>query len=745
MTISTINLADVMGALQSLSSETSLDALLATFLRAVMDVGATKGVFLMPRASGLFVEAVASLDQSVWLQPTPLAASQEVPIALVHTVAQTLQSVALTNVPSSTLETDPYLQRQQPKSILCLPLLRRAELLGVVYLESATAGIFTHDRAEIFNLLSVQMSLALENVKLYQASQAAAAEREKTIQLERSLWELQPAEAELQLKQFSVDRAATPIWWVGPDARISYVNDAACRDLGYTRAEIIGRAVFDFNPDIPAEAWAAHWQELRQRGSFTLETRNRNKAGVIYPVEVTVNYIQINGKEYNCAFAVNISDRKAAEAALRVSETNLRTIFNNVESAIFIHDLNGTVLDVNDRMLSMYEVQRSQALIFSIVNDYSASANPFSMLREVWARVLAGETVSFEWKAKRPNDGSLFDVCVRLNKITLDENDVVLATVQDISDRKQAEAIARQKTRELESALQDLQNAQLRVVQSEKMSALGNLVAGVAHEINNPVGFLSGNIQPALDYINDVFGLLDRYQQAYPTPHASIQAEIEAIDLEFIREDLPKLVSSMQSGVDRIRSISTSLRTFSRTDTDTQQFFNLHDGLDSTILILKHRLKAHDSHPEIKVCREYGNLAPVICFPGQINQVFMNILANAIDALEEGMGKGEWGVRHNLPAPPTIWIQTSQENKYAVIRIRDNGVGMSQDVKQKIFEHLFTTKSVGRGTGLGLAIARQIVVERHGGSLEVQSELGQGTEFVIRMPMLESSGRMNGI
>ncbi|MBF2083206.1 AAA family ATPase [Thermoleptolyngbya sp. C42_A2020_037] len=290
----------------------------------------------------------------------------------------------------------------------------------------------------------------------------------------------------------------------------------------------------------------------------------------------------------------------------------------------------------------------------------------------------------------------------------------------DISERKRAEL--------------ELKNAQLQIVQSEKMSALGNLVAGVAHEINNPVGFIAGNLRPALDYVNDLFGLIERYQQEYPNPTAAIQEEIETIDLEYIQEDLPKLIGSMQLGIDRIRSISNSLRTFSRADKDYKVPFDIHEGLDSTILILKHRLKANDERPAIQVVTNYSNLPDVECFPGQINQVFMNLLANAIDALDEAAQQRTFAELESLPQ--TITIQTALTQSNAIeIRIRDNGNGIPATIRGKIFDHLFTTKGVGKGTGLGLAIARQIVVEKHGGSLDVQSEVGWGTEFCIRLPM----------
>ncbi|MEG4008090.1 ATP-binding protein, partial [Microcoleus sp. Pol1C5] len=286
----------------------------------------------------------------------------------------------------------------------------------------------------------------------------------------------------------------------------------------------------------------------------------------------------------------------------------------------------------------------------------------------------------------------------------------------------------------LELYLHDLKQMQLQLVQSEKMSALGNLVAGVAHEINNPVGFIAGNLEPAQEYVGDLFHLIELYQEKFPHPGVEIESEIEEMDLEYLREDLPKLIGSMQEGVERIRNISTSLRTFSRADSDRPGSFNIHDGLESTLLILKHRLKASEFRPAIEVVKEYGNLPLVKCFPGQLNQVFMNILANAIDALEESNKGRSFSEIKALPNQITVQTALSEDNNQVLIRIKDNGVGMSAEVKENIFNHLFTTKPVGQGTGLGLSIAHQIVVEKHGGTLLVHSSLGQGSEFVISIP-----------
>ncbi|MDZ8050489.1 MAG: AAA family ATPase [Aulosira sp. ZfuVER01] len=290
-------------------------------------------------------------------------------------------------------------------------------------------------------------------------------------------------------------------------------------------------------------------------------------------------------------------------------------------------------------------------------------------------------------------------------------------------------------SQQLERSLQEVQQMQLQLVQNEKMSALGNLVAGVAHEINNPVGFISGNIQPAKDYVQDLFGLINLYQEKFPDPGSEIEDEIEAIDLEYVREDLPQLLDSMTLGANRIRSISVSLRTFSRTDKDYKVPFNIHDGIDSTILILRHRLKANELRPAIEVIKDYGELPLVECFAGQLNQVFMNLLANAIDALEESnQGKSMEAIAAK-PNCITIKTRVDESGQHIKIRIADNGVGMSQEVKQRIFDHLFTTKAVGKGTGLGLAIARQIVVEAHGGTIEVDTIPREKTEFVIKLPI----------
>lgn len=284
---------------------------------------------------------------------------------------------------------------------------------------------------------------------------------------------------------------------------------------------------------------------------------------------------------------------------------------------------------------------------------------------------------------------------------------------------------------------QALQQAQVQLVHQEKLSALGQLVAGVAHEINNPLSCIIGNVNAVQDYIKDLLEVIDLYREEFPQTSAKIENKLEFIDLEYLREDLPKLIRAMKEGGDRIHSISESLRIFSRADSNTKQKFNIHDGIESTLMILRHRLKANNKRPAIEIVTEYGNLPEIECFPGQLNQVFMNILANAIDALDESnTGRSFKDIE---ASPNKITLKTSVENNHVKISIADNGQGMSEEIKSKIFDHLFTTKVIGKGTGLGLSIARQIVIEKHDGTIEVNSVVGAGTEFVISLPITVNS------
>ena len=310
---------------------------------------------------------------------------------------------------------------------------------------------------------------------------------------------------------------------------------------------------------------------------------------------------------------------------------------------------------------------------------------------------------------------------------TNEKKEILLKNV--INDLEESQNKLAQRSQELEQTLINLQMMQ------NKMSVLGNLVADVAHEINNPVGFILGNLDPAEEYINSLLQLIDSYKNLYPNPLPEIRAKIQDIDLDYLREDLPKVLSSIKEGTERIFQISSSLRNFSRVDTEEKTAFNLHTGIDNTLIILKYRLKASKNRPPIQIIKDYGKIPLLKCFPGQINQVFMNLLANAIDALDEvNIGRSADEIQSN---PNLITIQTrlTECDNYVVIRIKDNGMGMSAETQSQIFEHLFTTKPIGQGTGLGLSIVQKIIIDKHGGKLDFNSVYGEGTEFIITLPV----------
>ena len=309
---------------------------------------------------------------------------------------------------------------------------------------------------------------------------------------------------------------------------------------------------------------------------------------------------------------------------------------------------------------------------------------------------------------------------------------------RDITDRKEAEealqnseAQSRKQSAQLAAALDELETTHSQLVQSEKMSSLGLLIAGVAHEINNPVSFIHGNLVHLKGYAQDLLHILALYQQHYPNPVAEIQQERENNELDFLVEDFPKIVSSMSVGIERICQIVQSLRNFSRHDDSQMKPVNLHEGIDSTLLILNHRLKGNGEMPPIEIIKQYGDLPSVECFAGPINQVFMNILSNAIDALDDV--NSQLTFEEMSEKFSQIKICTEVVGNFVKIKISDNGPGITEEVKQRIFDTFFTTKPIGKGTGMGLSISYQIIVERHKGELYCTSELGKGTEFTIKI------------
>jgi signal transduction histidine kinase len=309
---------------------------------------------------------------------------------------------------------------------------------------------------------------------------------------------------------------------------------------------------------------------------------------------------------------------------------------------------------------------------------------------------------------------------------------IQVLTLKRLQKEKEVARVAR-------AGFLDLQNNYTRLLQNEKMIALGQLVAGIAHEINNPMNFIYGNLNYASEYVEDLLRLLKSYQQGKSHDEVVAEAEKNGVEIEFLMEDLPKLLSSMKVGATRINEIVLSLRNFSRLDEAAIKAVDIHEGIDNTLIILKTNLKAKPDRPEIQVIKEYGKLPLVQCYAGQLNQVFMNIIANAIDALSETyqslVEKGKLDTTYENPYPLKIWIRTElTEDKYIVIRIADNGKGIPEDLQTRLFDPFFTTKPVGKGTGLGLSISYQIIVEKHNGQISCVSSPGNGAEFIIQIP-----------
>jgi signal transduction histidine kinase len=317
------------------------------------------------------------------------------------------------------------------------------------------------------------------------------------------------------------------------------------------------------------------------------------------------------------------------------------------------------------------------------------------------------------------------------HQLLLANSQIHVLTLNRLQKEKEKVKIAR-------AGYRDLQENYSRLVQNEKMIALGHLVAGIAHEINNPINFIYGNLNYAREYVDNLLYFLERYQNNQPYAEVAALAQEQGIEIEFIMDDLPKLISSMRVGATRIKEIVLSLRNFSRLDEAEIKAVDIHEGIDNTLTILQNQLKHKPNRPEIQVIREYTNLPKVECHAGQLNQVFMNIIANAIDALSEQYELSD--ILQQIPKEEypnlMIWIRTElTEDEHVVIRITDNGPGIPENIQQRLFDPFFTTKTVGKGTGLGLSISYQIIVEKHGGQLSCISKPGQGAEFIIKIPL----------
>ncbi|MEG4917240.1 PAS domain S-box protein [Microcoleus sp. B7-D4] len=446
--------------------------------------------------------------------------------------------------------------------------------------------------------------------------------------------------------------------------------------------------------------------------------------------------------------AVDVTDRKQAELALQESQQFIQKVADATPGILYLYDL--------EEQRNIYANSSVLGLLGYTRDDITAMDS--SVMPQLIHPEDLPKIVKHHASFLGVEDGEIWEIDYRMRAangqfLWLQSRDtifsrnpdgqakVIIGFCQDITTRKQAEEALRQsearereKARALESALRSLRSTQTQLIQTEKMSSLGQLVAGIAHEINNPVNFIYANIDYLNQYTKQLLDLVSLYADEYPEPNSIIVERIQEIDLDFMAEDLIKLVGSMQVGTERIRQIVLSLRNFSRLDESAMKPVDIHEGIESTLLILQHRLKSRDCRPEIEVIKEFGKLPLVECYASQLNQVFMNIIANAIDAIEERYQK--LSVREADTKSGHITISTGVTPQKTVrVEISDNGTGIPDEIVDRIFNPFFTTKAVGKGTGLGMSIAHSIVVEKHKGKIDCISSIGCGTTFKIEIPI----------
>ncbi len=566
---------------------------------------------------------------------------------------------------------------------------------------------------------------------------------ERTSQLESAIKQLRLSEEKFSKAFRSSPDPMTITTFT--EGRFIDVNDSFLSAIGYSREEVIAHTVGELNIWLKSEERASFRQSLQEQGVVrSQECEFVMKSGSVMVCLLSAELIDLEGELCMLAVMTDITDRKRAEEALRESQRALATLMSNLPGMAY------RFRNDPDRSMEFVSEGCYQLAGYSPEEFIETRQVSIAMLTHPDDRDLLWNAVQVALNENRPyqltyritsKNGELKWVWEQGLGVFSDAGELIAleGLITDISEQKRSESALlrsqtelRQQKLQLERTLQELQQTQAVLIHTEKMSTLGQMVAGVAHEINNPVSSVCGNLVHVGHYTEDLLNLIDLYQQHCPQPPIAIQKKIEDIELDFLLEDLPKAMSSMQVGADRIREIVRSLRNFSRKDDSEMSRVNLHEGIEGTLLILQSRLKARGGYPEIAVIKEYGNLPLVECYSGKINQVFMNTIGNAIDALDEyNEGRSVAEAKANRSK---IKIKTEVQNSNAVIRISDNGPGMPEEVSQQLFTAFFTTKPAGKGTGLGLSISHKVVQE-HGGKLSCISAPGQGAEFIIEIPI----------
>lgn len=522
------------------------------------------------------------------------------------------------------------------------------------------------------------------------------------------------------------------------EGNIFFTNPKFCELLGYTQAELLHKRYLDITlpEDIRSVMKKWHLMLLGKLSHCTIRQRYIHKNGSILWVDVTISLVQNEENQPLCFVNTiqDISKHKNTEQQQKQSQSRYSHIFEQTPVAIIEWDTQMRVTAWNPAAERTFGYSRHEAL--GQLMDFIIPSSHRSHVYEISIKLLMEQGGSYSVNQNLRKNGQEI-TCEWHNTPLLDREGNVVGVashVLDITNRKQAENQLQQKTKALEKTLYELKKTQTQIVQSEKMSSLGLMVAGLAHEINNPVNFVHVNLGHLQGYMQDLIAVLEMYQNSDRYSSDEIQEKVEEIDLDYLVKDIPKLLNSVKEGTQRISDIVRSLRIFSRSDEVEIKQVDIHEGIDSTLRILQHRLKMTTSDSEIQVIKSYGRLPLVSCYPGQLNQVFMNILSNAIDALEEYNCTRSF--QEQLDYPSQITISTSVTHRGSVkILIADNGSGMPESIRHHIFDPFYTTKPMGKGTGLGLSISYQIITEKHAGVIECFSVEGKGTQFIIEIPL----------
>lgn len=753
------DLTTVVTASEAIQSEINIENLPSRVLNIIVEnAGAQKGCLILKKNKAFFVEAIVetienSAKKNQIAKSIPVAEYFDIPQEVINDVINFRETLIIPNAIDSIYNQDIYIKKHNCKSIVCIPINFKNKFIGIVYLENnLKSNAFTLFKLEIIKILVSQVAIAIRNARLFASEEEKTrilkfrSEIDSTLAKTNNLQEMLQQCTEIIVSYLDV--AFARIWTHNPQEKLLHLQSSAGM-YTHTDGAHSRIPVGKFKIGLIAQERKPHITNSVQTDERVSNKEWAIREGMIafagYPLiaeEQVVGVIAMFSKQQLDQNTLNTLSfiageiaaaikQKSIEKALQQKEEQYRSIFETVNDGLSIFDLEtGKSIAANPTWCQMYGYSNEEFTKLS-ASDY-IHPDSLHLFDNFLESVKAGKEFCCQGVCIHKN-GKLFYVECKATSYIYNGKSHALTIARDISKRKQAEKVLKQRTQELEQALVKLQSTQSQLIQTEKISQLGQLVAGVAHEVNNPVSFISGNLSHAEEYVKNLICLLNSYQQEFPNPGDSIEEKIEAVDLEYLLEDLPKMISSMKLGTDRIKNIMLSLRNYSRTSSHEKKAVNLHEGIDTTLMILSHRLKANAERPAIEIVKQYGNLSLIECYYGQINQVFMNLISNAIDALEESNSNKSY--EQIKQTPNIITITTFSDDNWATIIIADNGTGIPTQVKHKLFDAFFTTKVEGKGTGLGLSISHQIITEKHGGTLECISSPGNGAKFVIRIPV----------